>query len=80
MLAPTVEQLRVALAAADLREARYAAHAAEGAAESMGAKSIAQLCGAIDQALRAGDLAAAQARSGELGPRLEALTRRVAAL
>jgi HPt (histidine-containing phosphotransfer) domain-containing protein len=80
MLGPTVEQLRAALAAADLPEARYMAHAAQGAAESMGAASIAGLCALIDQALRAGDLAGAQARGGELRPQLEALTRRVEAL
>lgn len=57
------EQLRHDLAArleaGDLHAARLAAHAAGGAARTAGARRLAELCAAIEEALMRGDPAAA---------------------
>ncbi|WP_431859055.1 Hpt domain-containing protein [Azospirillum sp.] len=64
------EQLRndltARLAAGDLQAARLAAHAAGGAARTAGARRLAELCAAIEDALLRGDPASASQQSALL--------------
>ena len=64
------EQLRddldARLAAGDLQAARLAAHAAGGAARTAGARRLADLCAAIEEALVRGDPATAARQSALL--------------
>ncbi|PWC43127.1 Hpt domain-containing protein [Azospirillum sp. TSO22-1] len=60
------DDLAARLAAGDLQAARLAAHAAGGAARTAGARRLAELCTAIEEALVRGDPAAASRQSALL--------------
>ncbi|HYH39077.1 MAG TPA: Hpt domain-containing protein [Azospirillum sp.] len=60
------DDLAARLAAGDIQAARLAAHAAGGAARTAGARRLAELCAAIEEALVRGDPAAAARQSALL--------------
>ncbi|MBI3512702.1 MAG: AAA family ATPase [Proteobacteria bacterium] len=77
---PYIDALDGALTAGAVDAAFQAAHAAKGSALLIGATALAELCGAIEDAVRAGDLARARGRAPELKPRFAALEAFIGAL
>jgi CheY-like chemotaxis protein/HPt (histidine-containing phosphotransfer) domain-containing protein len=70
---PYIDTLDQALASGALQDGFHAAHAAKGSALLIGAKDLAEVCGAIEAALRDGDLARARDRAPDLKPRFAAV-------